>query len=172
MRRERVEDLYDEYGARVLAFARRRTDPATAEEITVDVFVVAWRRTADVPDVEPLLWLYGVARRLLANAHRAQRRREALLTALKGIRPPATHDVREPGPLLEALAALGKADREVLMLSAWEDLDARQIAAVLGRSEPAVHQRLHRARQRLRAQLERRTPHHCAAAPKEATARD
>jgi DNA-directed RNA polymerase specialized sigma24 family protein len=71
VRRDWIEDLYDRHAGDVLAYARRRTDPGTAEEIVVDVFVVAWKRSADVPETEPVLWLYGVARRLLANARRA-----------------------------------------------------------------------------------------------------
>jgi RNA polymerase sigma factor (sigma-70 family) len=87
-----------------------------------------------------------------------RRRREALITALRGTARGETDARAEESPLLEALGALRPADREVLMLSAWEGLDARQIAAVLDRSEPAVHQRLHRARARLRTQLEARAP--------------
>jgi RNA polymerase sigma-70 factor (ECF subfamily) len=158
VRRDWIEDLYDRHAGDVLAYARRRTDDGTAEEIVVDVFVVAWKRSADVPETEPVLWLYGVARRLLANARRAGRRREALITALRGTARGETDARDEDSPLLEALGALRPADREVLMLSAWEGLDARQIAAVLDRSEPAVHQRLHRARARLQTQLEARAP--------------
>jgi RNA polymerase sigma-70 factor (ECF subfamily) len=53
-----------------------------------------------------------------------------------------------------ALARLRPADREVLLLTAWEGLDAAQVAAVLGCTPQAVHTRLHRARARLRAELD------------------
>jgi RNA polymerase sigma-70 factor (ECF subfamily) len=59
-------------------------------------------------------------------------------------------------PLLAALAALGPDDREVLMLMAWEGLDARDAATALGCSTAALHTRLHRARTRLQAELGRR----------------
>jgi RNA polymerase sigma-70 factor (ECF subfamily) len=173
VRRDWIEDLYDRHAGDVLAYARRRTDAATAEEIVVDVFLIAWKRSADVPENEPVLWLYAVARRLLANARRASRRREALITALKGMRGADAGAGESEGPLLEALSALRLADRELLMLSAWEDLDARQIAGVLGCSEQAVHQRLHRARARLQTQLEVRAPRALATRPTtEAPARD
>jgi RNA polymerase sigma-70 factor (ECF subfamily) len=52
-----------------------------------------------------------------------------------------------------ALAALREADREVLVLRHLEGLPAKEIAAVLGTSEGAVHTRHVRALQRLRALL-------------------
>ena len=51
---------------------RRLTDLDAAAELAQDVFVVAWRRRADVPG-HALPWLYGVARRLLANHWRHRR---------------------------------------------------------------------------------------------------
>jgi RNA polymerase sigma-70 factor (ECF subfamily) len=57
--------------------------------------------------------------------------------------------------LVAALARLRPDDRELLMLIAWEGLDATQAAAVLGCSRQALDTRLHRARARLRAELDR-----------------
>jgi RNA polymerase sigma-70 factor (ECF subfamily) len=53
----------------------------------------------------------------------------------------------------EALAGLGEADREVLVLRYLEDLSTGEIAAVLGLTESAVKMRQLRALQRLRAVL-------------------
>ena len=57
------------------------------------------------------------------------------------------------GELAEAFALLSATDREVLALESWEGLEPNAIAAVLGCSRNAARIRLHRARQRLRAQL-------------------
>ncbi len=47
--------------------------------MVAETFLVAWRRSADLPrDDEVRLWLYGVARRVLANHHRSGIRRERL----------------------------------------------------------------------------------------------
>ncbi|MGI9647565.1 MAG: RNA polymerase sigma factor, partial [Acidimicrobiia bacterium] len=48
-----------------------------------------------------------------------------------------------------ALSGLRERDREVLLLSAWEELSNSQIATVLGCSVEAAAQRVHRAKQRL-----------------------
>ena len=54
-----------------------------------------------------------------------------------------------------ALAQLGGRDSEILMLKYFENWSYRQISERLGISQPAVDSRLHRARRRLRAALER-----------------
>lgn len=51
---------------------RRLADTDAAAELAQEVFVIAWRRRREVPD-RSLPWLYGVARRLLANQWRARR---------------------------------------------------------------------------------------------------
>jgi RNA polymerase sigma-70 factor (ECF subfamily) len=57
-----------------------------------------------------------------------------------------------------ALAALSERDREVLLLSVWEDLDRAAIARALGCSQTNVSVRLHRARRRFAEELERQPP--------------
>jgi RNA polymerase sigma-70 factor (ECF subfamily) len=155
----RVDALFREHGADVLAYALRRTDAASAEDVVAEVFLTAWRRAERVPEREPVLWLYGVARRVLANQRRAMRRREALADVLGSLaRRDGTAAEPDGSPVTAALARLRPDDREVLMLTAWEGLDAAQAATVLGCTPQAVHTRLHRARARLRAELERDIP--------------
>jgi RNA polymerase sigma factor (sigma-70 family) len=151
----RIEVLFREHGADVLAYALRRGDAMTAEDVVAEVFLIAWRRIDRVPQSEPVLWLYAVARRVLANQRRGARRRDVLFRVLQ---PLAGRD--EPAPerggsaLRAALGRLRADDRELLMLTAWEGLDASQVAAVLGCTPQAVHTRLHRARTRLRSELD------------------
>lgn len=64
--------------------------------------------------------------------------------------------------VVDALARLPEAERELLRLEGWENLDARQIATVLGTSQNAVRIRLHRARRRLARELDA-TDHDTAA---------
>jgi RNA polymerase sigma-70 factor (ECF subfamily) len=69
---------------------------------------------------------------------------------------PSRHALRAElrGRVRAALALLGEADREVLVLRYLEGLPLREVAAVLGVSEPAVKMRHFRALERLRALLE------------------
>jgi RNA polymerase sigma-70 factor, ECF subfamily len=147
----RFEALFHEHADAVLAYAMRRSDADTAEEIVSETFAVAWRRRDVVPD-PPLPWLLGVARRILANERRSRSRADAL--ALRLVRESAGSS-DDPAEVVEARlsmqAALGgllPAEREVLQLLAWEGLSAAQAAEALGCSRVAITLRMHRARRR------------------------
>jgi RNA polymerase sigma-70 factor (ECF subfamily) len=154
----RFDQLFDEHRRAVLAYALRRVDdPTDAADVLAETFLLAWRRLDDVPtgaDAKP--WLLAVARRVLSNQRRGARRRiglaDRLAQELLAYRPPAPTE----SDLLvrRALAGLSEADREVLLLSAWEGLTPAEIGAVVGVRAVSVRSRLHRARRRLRSELE------------------
>jgi RNA polymerase sigma-70 factor (ECF subfamily) len=127
------------------------------DEVVAETFLVAWRRLDDVPPY-PLPWLLGVARGVTANVRRSARRRDALHQRL------AAHDhvSRQGGPpatqvdrVAVALHRLRDGDREVLTLVAWDGLSHEEAAESLGCSRRTFAVRLHRARRRLRAELDR-----------------
>lgn len=151
-RRRRFERLFDCHYRAVVAYARRRSVAGDADDVVAETFLVAWRRLEDVP-AEARPWLFEVARRVLANQRRAAVRRAALRRRV-GDNAAAVEPERE-SPVLQALASLGERDREVLMLTAWEELSSAETARVLGCSRTAAKVRLHRARRRLRQALER-----------------
>jgi RNA polymerase sigma factor (sigma-70 family) len=141
----------------LLAYAVRRVDqPEDASDVVAETFLVAWRRNGDLPpDDEVRLWLYGVARRVLANHHRSGTRRDRLgerlrqrLSAMTSADP--GHEVPQRLVVREALKLLSDTDREILMLTAWEGLEPREVAEVIGASPVVVRTRLSRARKRMR----------------------
>ncbi|HEV2999433.1 MAG TPA: RNA polymerase sigma factor [Solirubrobacteraceae bacterium] len=162
-RRARFERLYDAHYAPVLAYALRRSERSVAHDVAAETFLVAWRRLDDVPaDAAP--WLYGVARRVLANERRGAGRRAALAERLRQLparRPPGEAlEGAGSGSLAEALARLPERDREALMLVAWEGLSTAQAARAMGCAPAALRVRLHRARRRLaRALDDLQSPH-------------
>jgi RNA polymerase sigma-70 factor (ECF subfamily) len=120
-----------------------------------ETFLVAWRRLDGVPD-EPLPWLLGVARKVLANRWRAAGRRLNLQITLV----PTSTTGSEPGEevptrldVLGAIDRLPPADREALTLSAWDGLSAAEASDVLGCTRATFAVRLHRARRRLMKEL-------------------
>jgi len=144
---ERFEQIYEQHRDAVRAYVRRRAPEAVVDDLVADVFVVCLRRIDDVPR-NALPWLYGVARKTLANE---RRKRRAVA--------PASDSVFEPEPvgdsqLATAFAALSDADREVLRLVAWEGLSLRAAARVLECSPVATRVRYHRAKSRLAALLD------------------
>jgi RNA polymerase sigma-70 factor (ECF subfamily) len=157
-RQRRFEAVYAAHRGSILGYVLRRTGNADdAADVIAETFLTAWRRLDDIPrDPEARLWLYGVARRVLANHHRGERRRSALTDRLRadlaaGYRPPEPDG--EHAQLAASFRRLPAADRELLALSAWEGLDYGQIAVALGCSRNAVRLRLFRARKRFAAEL-------------------
>ena len=158
--RQRFEALFDAHRRTVLAYALRRVDdPADAADVVAETFLTAWRRLGDVP-AEPRPWLLGVARRVLANQRRGARRRTGLAERLghelatEPLAPPSDADLA----VRRALARLSDEDREVLLLSGWEGLTPGEIATVIGMRAVTVRSRLHRARRRLRVELDAARP--------------
>jgi len=145
------EPLYREFGSEVLAFCRRRVAPDIADDATAETFLVVWRRLSDVPR-SPRGWLLGIARLTLANQLRGVKRREALIQRVGLERSPerSTGDSRA---MIEALSRLSALDQEALLLAAWDGLNSREAAQVLGCTPAPFRLRLHRARRRLERAL-------------------
>ena len=151
---ERFGALFESTHVALLGYAVRRVgDPADAADVVAETYLVAWRRLEDVPPgAEARPWLFGVARRVLANHYRGERRRLALADRLRdslhqAVPPP---EVPEPTLVERAVQRLGDDDRELLRLVAWEEFAREEIAVAMGLSRAAVRVRLHRARGRLR----------------------
>lgn len=153
--RERFERLYAEHAGSVLGYARRRCDPGIADDVVADVFLIAWRRLEDVP-ADPLPWLLGTARRVLANHRRSLGRWLALRERARVEAAGSTSSLEPASPdgsVLHALAALRPVDREALLLVAWDGLEPSRAAQALGMRPGAFAVRLHRARRRFAAAL-------------------
>jgi RNA polymerase sigma-70 factor (ECF subfamily) len=148
----RFEAVYRAYADQVHAYALRRTTPEAADDVVSETVLVAGRRLTELPE-QPLPWLFGVARRVLANRRRTDSRATALqqrLVAFQAGSEP-THDVdgETDQRVRQALAGLAERDRELLMLIAWEGLRVHEAAEVLGVRSGTLAVRLHRARRRL-----------------------
>ncbi len=120
-----------------------------------ETFLVAWRRLDQVP-AEPLPWLLGVARRVIATRQRGNRRlanlRDVLRMNTDRVQLDSLPDDR--GDLAAAFNALSPPDQEVLMLIGWDGLTVAQAAEVLGCNPESLSLRLHRARRRLEARID------------------
>ena len=151
---ERFRALFARHYPAVYRYAGRRLGRDEAADAAAEAFTVAWRKIVHVPaEPDTLVWLYGVTRRVVANAERSRRRRHRLAArAAQGLTdedPPP-----DPAGVLSALEGLRPGDRELLRLAAWEGLGPREIGAVLRCSPNAAAIRLHRARRRLEQALD------------------
>lgn len=158
------EHLFRETRTDLLAYLMRRACSIDdAADLLSETYLIAWRRLDAIPPGdEARPWLYGVARNLLMkNAGRSRTRNhlaERLAQELRAAPTERSSDEAQSAMLRQALHALPERDRELLTLATWEGLDPRQIAIVVGATPNAVRVRLHRARARLRGQLETPPP--------------
>lgn len=131
-------------------------DPAAAADLFQNVWLKLARHRRELREDTVLrAWLCTVARREYLNYRRAQALDLSRVLTL-GLQPAVDAGASEPR-LLEVKAALRQLsdpDREVLLLTSVDGLSLSQAAVVLGVSEPALRQRLSRARRRLATTLE------------------
>jgi len=145
----------------VRRFVRRLgADAWTADDVVAETFVVAWRRLDRVPATpeDARSWLCGVARNVLRNVERAERRRWRLLArvgahdALRSVVPDGSADRILQ---VEGWRALPHADRLVLWLTAVHGWGPQELSTALGCSRAAAKTRLSRAREKLRRAISR-----------------
>ena len=156
----RFLELYRTHQHQVLAYFLRRIDTASARDGTADTFLVVWRRIDEVPRGAELPWIYGIARRVLANLRRSQRRYGALEQKAhrsevpENLTPEAVVIRRfEDEEMLSAIGRLRPEDQEILLLSVWEELPNSEIASALQTSPNAISQRMRRITKQLANEL-------------------
>jgi len=155
-----IEEMVEAHASDVRRYLYRRLtgvpDPAsTADDLTADVLVIAWRRRTDIPAGAELPWLYAVARRVLSNYRR--RPQEVLVADLGALDAIDESDpaeiVTDDTALAQAWGGLSPRDREVLRLAAWEGLTGASLGTALGISEGGAAAALSRARARFEQAL-------------------
>jgi RNA polymerase sigma-70 factor (ECF subfamily) len=155
--------LFERHGRAVYNFAFRRTaNWGAAEDAASDVFLVAWRRRAEVvfsgDSGSVLPWLLGVATNCLRNVRRGEMRAGAAIARLDpGEAQPdfsdeivgRLGDEARMAEVLRVLDELHEHERDVLALCAWSALDYGEAAVALGVPVGTVRSRLSRARAHL-----------------------
>lgn len=162
-------ELMGRYKGPILNFVFRLTgDAAAAEDIALDTFVRAYRNLDRFSFRKPgdrfSTWLFQLARNAAIDALRQRQRRPTQTLEAAPAReleepradPAAQADLKEREALvMAALAELPDDQRTVLVLSVYDDLSYAEIAAVMETTVKSVEARLYRARQSLRARLEK-----------------
>ncbi len=160
--REQIEDLQR-------FVARRVGDRERAADLTAEIFLAAidsahrYRPGRGTPRA----WLYGIARVLVANDRRRSGRERAGQAGGERLRGSALLDPEDAARidaridaaaqsrrLYEAMDRLTDAERAVLELVAIDELSVAEAAAAAGVRSGTARVRLHRARRKLRAELE------------------
>ncbi len=149
--REAAPDLLAYFERRVVA----REDAA---DLLGELMVQAWRNATSAPsdDEQRRMWLYGVARNVLANHTRSLRRRSALVDRIRGHLvvtgdPP---DEAEGSAIRDLVSRLPESQRELVTLVHWDGLTIAQAADVLGLNASTARGRYSAAREALRAAVD------------------
>lgn len=160
-------ELYERHAATVYRYAARRTDRTVAEDIMSETFLVAFERRTSYDSAfnSALPWLLGIATTLAHKHARVEARAWKGLVAEHRAASVEHDAIERLGSRIDAAASMGRVsavmrrmragDRDVLLLHAWGDLTYEQIAKALEIPIGTVRSRLNRARQSLRAAMDR-----------------
>jgi len=154
LERDEFNAVFAAHYTRVLRYVQRRVDDrGAAEEIAAETFLVAWSKRGHVEITVP--WLYGTAANKIGDHYRRSQRKRAAEAALARRAEEAPEEVSplDRLALTSAINVLTAKEREVVMLTYWERLPAKQVAEVVGGSEASIWVTLTRARTKMREHL-------------------
>jgi RNA polymerase sigma-70 factor, ECF subfamily len=150
-------ELHARYAGMVHAILLARLPPSDAEDQVQEVFLIAWRKLAQLEDARGFgAWLGAIARHRAADSYRRSRhqyRAEPLGESLADSRHLSSSDVAEAHNVLAAIRALPEAYRETLLMRLCEGMSGPEIADVTGLEPGSVRINLHRGMKLLREKL-------------------
>jgi len=150
------------------AAARLGWDTELAEDIAIQALADAVHKIRRFNPRKATLatWLYGIARRKIVAERRRQGRLKSAPASARVplddvVDMPLEDDAAERLPgrvdaqrqVAEVAAVLSDIEFEVLALNCIDELSAREVGQIIGRSERAIHSLLHRARSKARERL-------------------
>jgi RNA polymerase sigma-70 factor, ECF subfamily len=141
-------------------FVRRVDHIEDAADLLSDTLMIVWRRSRQLPDdpTKARMWLYGVARNVLATHRRGAARRNALASRLRddlAQRPASVTDDADRDAVRSAIGKLNRTDQEIVGLVYWEGFSLEEVAKISSLRPATVRSRLARARAKLRDLLEK-----------------
>ncbi len=163
---ERFAEVFTRHAGAVHRYLARRLGAQSADDLTAEVFLGAFRSRARYRprSASALPWLFGIAANVAAQHRRDEARHWRLLAALPVVRDAADGELADADDRLDAealgtavvdaLLSLPDVERQVVLLTAWEQLSPTEIAEALAIPAATVRTRLHRARAKVRRRLE------------------
>lgn len=146
----------------LLGYLVRRIEPQQAPDVLAEVLATAWQRRAKLPREETAarMWLFGVARRTLANARRTRLRDDVLterlrliVTTTPGPSYPGSDEGERNREVRDAVGHLPPRQRELVRLVHWDGFSLTDAAQIAGVRASTARTHYQRARETLAAQL-------------------
>jgi RNA polymerase sigma factor (sigma-70 family) len=164
---EIFEVFYRQHVEGIQGFVTRRVgDPEHAADLTAEVFLAAISAAHRYRPARgaPKAWLYGIARTVVAADRRQVARQQTREERLRASALLDENDVTQIEARIEAAAKLrhlyeamdrlAEKERAILELVAIDELSLTEAATAAGVRPVTARVRLHRARRKLRAELE------------------
>lgn len=147
---EKFNNFYRLHRLQVMRFVARRLR-SDMDDVVEEVFVTAWRKRDLIPSAtsDQIVWLYAIARRVIANKVRWRARLDRFNRSQERLIEESTNgDSENVTSLLvhSALRRMRPQDREVLLLVEWDGCTIDQTAHVLGITSSAAGKRIGAAR--------------------------
>lgn len=146
----------------LLSYLRRRVGNDEAADLLGETFAIAWRREGDTPSdhEQARMWLFGVARGVVLNHQRGERRRWALAQRIQTtVAAPDTQPAADQHlDVRDAIARLDPDLAELVRLVHWDGMTLTEAAQIMGIPASTARGRYQRAKQDLRAALEVSVP--------------
>jgi RNA polymerase sigma-70 factor (ECF subfamily) len=154
-------ELYERYYVRVYRYIYHRVGHASdAEDITALVFMKALEALPSYRSHQNGFapWLFRIARNAVVDHYRRRRKQNPLddLEHHAGAGDPVVHILgrEQRAELNSLLTELSSDQRDVVLMRYAADLSFPEIAATLGKKEPAVRMLLHRGLRKLKAVMD------------------
>lgn len=154
-----VRAMHDAHAGAIRAWARRQVaDPSEADEVVQETLVRAWRGrdTYDASRGTERAWLFGIARHVVVDRHRAAQRHLRIVATAPEIDDDSIERAVETSHVRDALHALSDQHRAVIVATFYRGGSVREVAEELGVPEGTVKSRLHYGLLALRRELEQR----------------
>ena len=146
--------LHGRYKKWVHAILLARLPPSDAEDQVQEVFLVAWKKLAQLQDADGFgAWLGAIARNRAVEHWRRRRPTEPLERAWPDPRGATSADLADAHAALAAIQGLPEAYRETLVMRLCEGMTGPEIAEVTGMEHGSVRINLHRGMKLLREKL-------------------
>lgn len=161
--REAFGKLYDRHVVRVYRHVYYMVgNAAEAEDLTAQAFLQAWEAIEryQIRGAPFVSWLMRIAHNLGVSHLRSRKPGAELPETLvdhsrEGNPEEVLHRQVDGERVRQAILHLREEHRQVIILRFVEDLDYREVAAIVGKSVPAVRVIQHRALNALRKQMQR-----------------
>ena len=158
-----LETAWNDVASQLRGYVRSRVrDHAAAEDILQEIFLKAHRHAGQLDSTRNIpAWLFQIARNAITDHYRSSSAREKQTSSLRdSLELPHDSDesvLENPDALRESfrrmIFALPEPYREALLLTEYERLTQRELAARLGISFSGAKSRVQRAREKVKEAL-------------------